>query len=100
MAGRSSAVSLSVGVIHAESAGELQRIAWIARMQETTARVALRVNPDIDARSHPHISTGLRTNKFGVPIEEARAMYREAAGVAGLEPVGLHIHVGSQITSL
>jgi len=58
------------------------------------------VNPDIDARSHPHISTGLRTNKFGVPIEDARAMYREAARVPGLEPVGLHIHVGSQITSL
>ena len=94
------AISLSVGVINAESAGELQRIASIAQMQQTTARVALRVNPDIDARSHPHISTGLRTNKFGVPIEDARAMYREAARVPGLEPVGLHIHVGSQITSL
>ncbi len=94
------AISLSVGVINAESAGELQRIASIAQMQQTTARVALRVNPDIDARSHPHISTGLRTNKFGVPIEDARAMYRNAASVAGLELVGLHIHVGSQITSL
>ena len=94
------AISLSVGVINAESAGELHRIASIAQMQQTTARVALRVNPDIDARSHPHISTGLRTNKFGVPIEDARAMYREAARVPGLEPVGLHIHVGSQITSL
>ena len=81
------AISLSVGVINAESAGELQRIASIAQMQQTTARVALRVNPDIDARSHPHISTGLRTNKFGVPIEDARAMYRNAARVAGLELV-------------
>jgi diaminopimelate decarboxylase len=62
--------------------------------------VALRVNPDIDARSHPHISTGLRTNKFGVPLETAREIYRAAAATEGLEPTGVHIHVGSQITSL
>ena len=94
------AVSLGVKAINAESAGELARIATIARAQQTTARVALRVNPDVDAKSHPHISTGLRTNKFGVPVEEARAIYREAARTAGLEPVGVHVHVGSQITSL
>jgi diaminopimelate decarboxylase len=94
------AVSLGVGVINAESPGELRRIAAIARAQGTTARVALRVNPDVDARSHPHISTGLRTNKFGVPIDEARALYREIAGEAGLEAAGVHVHVGSQITTL
>jgi diaminopimelate decarboxylase len=94
------AISLSVKTINAESAGELHRIAAIARSQQTTARVALRVNPDIDARSHPHISTGLRTNKFGVPFDEARALYREVAGQEGLEAVGLHVHVGSQITTL
>jgi diaminopimelate decarboxylase len=94
------AVSLGVKAINAESAGELSRIAAIARAQSTTARVALRVNPDIDARSHPHISTGLKTNKFGVPIDEARAIYREVARQPGLEPVGIHVHVGSQITSL
>src|SRR5690606_22921491 len=66
----------------------------------TTVRVALRVNPDIDAQSHPHISTGLRTNKFGMPIEEARAIYRDHARQAGLEAVGVHVHVGSQITSV
>jgi diaminopimelate decarboxylase len=94
------AISLGVKTINAESPGELQRIAGLARALGTTARVALRVNPDIDARSHPHISTGLRTNKFGVPVESARGLYRAAAATEGLRPVGVHIHVGSQITSL
>ncbi len=94
------AILLGVKTINAESAGELLRIAAIARAHGTCADVALRVNPDIDARSHPHISTGLRTNKFGVPIESARALYAKAGATAGLRPVGVHIHVGSQITSL
>jgi diaminopimelate decarboxylase len=94
------AVTLGLKAINAESPGELDRIAARARAQATTVRVALRVNPDIDARSHPHISTGLRTNKFGMPIEEARRIYREHARQEGLEPVGLHVHVGSQITTL
>jgi diaminopimelate decarboxylase len=62
--------------------------------------VALRVNPDIDAKSHPHISTGLKSNKFGVPIEEAPALFREIASREGLSPVGAHVHIGSQITTL
>lgn len=94
------AVSLDLKAINAESPGELDRIAARARAAGTTVRVALRVNPDIDAQSHPHISTGLRTNKFGMPIEEARAIYRDHARQEGLEAVGLHVHVGSQITSV
>jgi diaminopimelate decarboxylase len=94
------AVSLGVKAINAESPGELDRIAARAVALGTTARVALRVNPDIDAKSHPHISTGLKTNKFGMPLEQVRAIYRQHARQPGLEPVGLHIHVGSQITSL
>ena len=94
------AIVLGVNTINAESPGELQRIAALARAHGTTARVALRVNPDIDARSHPHISTGLRTNKFGVPIDSARGLFRVAAATQGLRPVGVHVHVGSQITSL
>ena len=94
------AVTLGIHAINAESAGELDRIAAIARARNTTARVALRVNPDIDAGSHPHISTGRRINKFGVPIEQARAIYRDVARQPGLVPVGVHVHVGSQITSL
>jgi diaminopimelate decarboxylase len=93
------AVALDVGVINAESAGELDRIGAIAAAQGRDARVALRVNPDIDAGSHPNISTGLKINKFGVPLSEARAMYRERRSRAGLRLVGVHVHIGSQITT-
>jgi diaminopimelate decarboxylase len=94
------AVTLGLKSVNAESPGELDRIAARAGALGTTVRVALRVNPDIDARSHPHISTGLKTNKFGTPIDEARRVYREHGRQAGLEPVGVHVHVGSQITTL
>ena len=83
------AVSLGVKAINAESPGELDRIAARAVAQSTTVRVALRVNPDIDAKSHPHISTGLKTNKFGMPLEQVRQLYRDHARQPGLEPVGL-----------
>ena len=94
------AVELGVGAINAESAGELERIACAARRRGTTARVALRVNPDIAADSHPHISTGLSRHKFGVAIGDARAIVRDAARRAGLRFTGLHIHVGSQMLGL
>lgn len=94
------AVALGVKAINAESRGELERIDGIARAQGTRARVALRVNPDVDAGTHPHISTGLKYNKFGVPIGEARALARDVRGCAGLELVGVHLHLGSQMTSL
>ena len=94
------AVDLGVKTINAESDGELERIDAIARARQTRTRVALRVNPNIDARSHPHISTGLKTNKFGIPIDDVREIARKAAGRPGLELVGLHSHVGSQITDL
>ena len=94
------AIDLGVKTINAESEGELERIDAIARARQTRTRVALRVNPDIDARSHPHISTGLKTNKFGIPIDDVREIARKAAGRPGLELVGLHSHVGSQITDL
>jgi diaminopimelate decarboxylase len=94
-----SAIAAGVGTINAESAGELDRIAAIAAAIGREARVALRVNPDIDAQSHPNISTGLKSNKFGVPIEEARGIYRDRQGLAGLRFVGVHVHIGSQITT-
>lgn len=94
------AVELGVKAINAESAGELGRIACAARRRGTRARVALRVNPDIAADSHPHISTGLSRHKFGVAIGDARAIAREAARDAGLRFAGLHIHVGSQMLGL
>ena len=93
------AIAAGIGTINAESAGELDRIAALASAQGRRARVALRVNPDIDAGSHPNISTGLRINKFGVPLQDARAIYRERRGRSGLTFVGVHVHIGSQITT-
>jgi diaminopimelate decarboxylase len=93
------AVSSGVGTINAESAGELDRIAEVAHALQRPARVALRVNPDIDAKSHPNISTGLKSNKFGVALQDARAIYRERRDVASLRFAGVHIHIGSQITT-
>ena len=95
-----SAIAGGIGTINAESAGELDRIAAIACAQGRAARVALRVNPDIDARSHPNISTGLRINKFGVPLQDARGIYRERRGHRGLTFAGVHVHIGSQITTI
>lgn len=94
------AVALGVKAINAESAGELERIDAIARSQGTRARVALRINPDIDALSHPHITTAVKTSKFGLGLAEAREVLLAARARAGLEIVGIHVHVGSQITSL
>jgi diaminopimelate decarboxylase len=93
------AVANDVGTINAESPGELDRIAETARALGRCARVAVRVNPDIDAESHPNISTGLRINKFGVAVEEAPVIYRERLRVPELRFVGVHVHIGSQITT-
>jgi len=94
------AVALDLQAINVESPGELDRLARLAADRGTVARVALRVNPDIDAQSHPHISTGLRSNKFGVPIDAARALFQAIKTRPSLSPVGIHIHIGSQITTL
>jgi diaminopimelate decarboxylase len=94
------AVQLGLKAINAESAGELERIDRAAQARGTRARVAVRVNPDIDAGTHPHISTGLHINKFGVPLEQARALYRKMVTQPGLDPVGIHVHLGSQIVTL
>ena len=94
------AVSLGLLAINVESPGELDRIDQRAVAQGVAVNVALRVNPDIDAKSHPHISTGLKSSKFGVPIDEAPALFREMSSRRGLKPVGAHVHIGSQITAL
>jgi len=94
------AIAAGVGTINAESPGEVDRIAAIAAAQGRVAQVALRVNPDIDAKTNAKISTGLRTNKFGVALDEARAIYRDRLRTPGLRFTGVHIHIGSQITSL
>jgi diaminopimelate decarboxylase len=94
------AIDLGVRTINAESEGELARIDAMARARGTRTRVALRINPDIDARSHPHISTGLKSNKFGIALDEVRGLCGRLSGRGGIEIAGLHIHVGSQITDL
>jgi diaminopimelate decarboxylase len=93
------AIGKGIGTINAESAGELDRIADLALGLNRVARVALRVNPDIDALTHANISTGLKSNKFGVPLHDARAIYAERRARASLRFVGVHVHIGSQITS-
>ena len=94
------AVPLGLKAINVESAGELARVEAIAKRTGHTARIAIRINPDIDARSHPHISTGLRINKFGVPADAARELALSIAGRPSLRLVAAHVHVGSQITTL
>jgi diaminopimelate decarboxylase len=83
-----------------ESGGELERIERVAAAAATRAPVSMRVNPDVDPKTHPYISTGLRENKFGVAAEEALALYRKAATSAHLEVVGIDFHVGSQLTEV
>ena len=92
------AVTLGVRAINAESPGEVERIEAIACARQTRARVAVRINPNVDAESHPHISTGHHSTKFGMSVEAARAMVREVARRPHLQIVGLHAHVGSQVT--
>src|SRR6476661_317461 len=94
------AVPLGLKAINVESAGELARVEAIAARLGKPARVAVRVNPDIDAKSHPHISTGLKINKFGVDVEAARELFASLSGRAFLTLVAVHVHIGSQITSL
>jgi len=94
------AVSLGVKAVNIESAGELARAEAIAARLGTIARVAVRVNPDIDAKSHPHISTGLKINKFGLPLDQATALFNTLRTRPALKLVAVHLHVGSQITSL
>ena len=94
------AVALGVKTINVESAGELARVERIAERLGATARVAVRVNPDIDAKSHPHISTGLKINKFGVPLHDTRELFKTLPRRRALKLVAVHVHVGSQIASI
>jgi diaminopimelate decarboxylase len=89
-----------IGDFNVESETELRRISAAAARRGATARVSLRVNPDIDPRSHPYISTGLRENKFGVDIQQALEILARARDLPGIRVVGLQSHIGSQITDL
>ena len=93
-------IARGIGEFNAESEAEIDRISAAAAAAGRTVRVSLRVNPDIDARSHPYISTGLRDNKFGVAIGAAPAILRHARGLPGIEVSGVQCHIGSQITEM
>ncbi|MGE0454693.1 MAG: diaminopimelate decarboxylase [Vicinamibacteria bacterium] len=94
------AVAHDVGEFNAESEEEIRRLSAVAQRAGRRARVTLRVNPDIDPRSHPYISTGLRENKFGVDIGLAPEILRRARGLPAIDVVGVQCHIGSQITDL
>ncbi|MCH4564662.1 diaminopimelate decarboxylase [Halomonas sp. EGI 63088] len=94
--------ALEVGIkcFNVESRPELERLDAVAGRLGKVAPVSLRVNPDVDAGTHPYISTGLKDNKFGIAVDEALAAYELAAGLPNLEVVGLDCHIGSQLTEL
>jgi len=94
--------ALEVGVhcFNVESTDELERLQQVAAELGKTAAISLRVNPDVDAGTHPYISTGLKENKFGIAIADAEAVYARAAALPNLNVVGVDCHIGSQLTSL
>ena len=94
------ALNADIAQFNVESRAELEQLSEVATKQGKTARISLRVNPDIDAGSHEKISTGKAENKFGIAWDEAEASYAKAATLPGLEIVGIDIHIGSQITEL
>ena len=100
--GREIAFALDTGILcfNVESEPELERISEIAASLERTAEIALRINPDVDAKTHHKITTGKAENKFGIPYERAREVYARAATLPGIKVSGVDMHIGSQITDL
>lgn len=94
------ALEIGIHCFNVESASELKRLDAVAAAMHKTAPVSLRVNPDVDANTHPYISTGLKENKFGVDVDAAIELYRFAARLQHLEVIGVDCHIGSQLTTL
>ena len=94
------ALKVRILLFNVESESELWALAECAARSKEKARIALRVNPDVPANTHPYISTGLQQHKFGVPIGEARKLYAQAAGNRYLEVAGVSVHIGSQISEV
>lgn len=94
------ALEAGVKCFNVESIPELHALNEVAKSAGKVAPVSLRVNPDVDAKTHPYISTGLKANKFGVAFSEARTTYAQAAGMSNLSVVGIDCHIGSQITEI
>ena len=87
-------------MFNVESQDELDHISAVAVSLGTKAPVALRVNPDVDPKTHPYISTGMKKSKFGIPVERAVAEYQRASNLPGIRIVGIHQHIGSQLTEI
>nr|WP_240473409.1 diaminopimelate decarboxylase [Ferrimonas senticii] len=94
------ALQLGIHCFNVESEPELARISAIASELGLIAPISLRVNPDVDAQTHPYISTGLKQNKFGIAMERAEAVYLQAQALPNLKVIGVDCHIGSQLTSL
>ncbi len=96
------AYALEEGILgfNVESEPELHALSEVAKAMRKTARIAVRVNPDVDAKTHAKISTGKSENKFGIPYVDARTLYAQAAKLPGIRVAGIHMHIGSQITDL
>jgi len=94
------ALECGILMLNLESEAEMYRVETIAASLGEVARISIRVNPNIDPKTHPYISTGLHENKFGVDLDTAKRLYIHAKHSAALDPVGIHFHIGSQITEL
>ncbi|MCT7404995.1 diaminopimelate decarboxylase [Aliarcobacter cryaerophilus] len=94
------ALEFDILMINVESEAELNRVEEIAKNLGKVARISIRLNPNIDPKTHPYISTGLHENKFGVDIDTAKRMYIKCKNSESLEPTGIHCHIGSQLTQL
>ncbi len=94
------ALSKDILLINLESEAEMKRVEMIAKELGVEARISIRVNPNVDPKTHPYISTGLHENKFGVSLDSAKRMYILAKKSEYLNPVGIHFHIGSQLTEL
>jgi len=94
------ALERGIRCFNVESEPELERLSQVATAMGVEAPIALRVNPDVDAQTHPYISTGLKENKFGIPIDTAVSLYEKAARLPGLRISGIDCHIGSQLTEL
>ena len=94
------AVDAGIHQVNVESEPELRRLSEVASARGRIARIAIRVNPDVDAHTHAKISTGRKENKFGIEIDEAIAAFELASELPGIKPVGLAVHIGSQLTDL
>lgn len=94
------ALNLDILMINLESFAEMQRVELIAKELGKKARISVRVNPNVDPKTHPYISTGLHENKFGVSINEAKKIYLHAHRSDNLDPVGIHCHIGSQLSDI